>query len=154
MGGPKQSAMDSGCIINQGRETTDGQQGTDNETKGRNAPTTSNSLVRRCAPGVSTLHLSSRLTQHAAAKPPEGLRSVPQSSVSEPVIMDRTQGMDRTIYCDADSLWLTDATALWAQFDGMGERVLFGMTEENEEPEGRCLWYSEGAQTCADTNRN
>ena len=58
----------------------------------------------------------------------------------------RTQGMDRTIYCDADSLWLSDAAALWAEFDAMEATVLFGMTEENAEPDGRCLWYSEGAR--------
>ncbi len=56
------------------------------------------------------------------------------------------QGMDRTIYCDADSLWLSDAAALWAEFDAMEESVLFGMAIENEEPDGRCLWYSEGAR--------
>ena len=58
----------------------------------------------------------------------------------------RAQAMDRTIYCDADSLWLSDAAALWAEFDTMEESVLFGMSIENEEPEGRCHWYSEGAR--------
>ena len=53
--------------------------------------------------------------------------------------------MDRTIYCDADSLWLSDAAMLWAEFDGMADAVLFGMTEENAEPDGQCHWYSEGA---------
>ena len=56
------------------------------------------------------------------------------------------QGMDRTIYCDADSLWLSDAASLWAEFDAMADTVLFGMTIENEEPDGRCHWYSEGAR--------
>ncbi len=60
--------------------------------------------------------------------------------------------MDRTIYCDADSLWLTDAATLWAEFDAMEDSVLFGMAIENEEPDGRCLWYSEGARG-AETGR-
>ena len=55
------------------------------------------------------------------------------------------QAMDRTIYCDADSLWLADAATLWAEFHGMADTALFGMTEESEDPDGECHWYSEGA---------